>query len=376
MILRSASLGLGLATAVLMLSTTSFAGEKGPDTVPLHVLTIQSNEADEQADALTKALGIAVRAMPGWSLADGDYSFEVLSLNLKCPDPPDTACQSRIADQIKTDRYVWGAIKKKGMMVAGELNFWVRGKGTTKIPLEYSANLNEANDDALKKIAMDSLTQLTGGPPKGTLHVRAGEVPGQVFIDGQPLGTLTNGDGSFLAPAGSHKITVKAPGYGDSESTVSVRPAATVEVVLAPIRSDSGNGVDFRRVGGYVGIGAGIVSAAVGVVSAIQVFGVQKDDTFSNFRKAHADSPDVCQAAKTNQYTDPNNAAVTNLCNKASTFETVQLVFFPMAAVLGGAGIYLLATSKPSASSPPKTGLTIDPKVGPNGGKLDLSYTF
>ena len=34
---------------------------------------------------------------------EGDYSLEVLTLSLKCSEPPDANCQSRIADQIKSE---------------------------------------------------------------------------------------------------------------------------------------------------------------------------------------------------------------------------------------------------------------------------------
>jgi hypothetical protein len=208
----------GLATA-LVLSASMFsampvqAADAGPDTLPIHVISVQTLDADDQAEALTKALRQAVRSLPGWSQAEGDYSLEVLTLSLKCPDPPDAGCQSRIADQIRADRYVWGTLSKvKGGNVTGELNFWVRGKGATTYKLEYSANLTEPQDEALKKVAMDAILKLTDGPPKGEVKVSAGGIAGQVFIDGQPLGALTGGQGTFFVPSGKHELIVKAPG--------------------------------------------------------------------------------------------------------------------------------------------------------------------
>ena len=133
------------------------------------------------------------------------------------PRAPDANCQSRIADQIKSDRYVWGTLKKKGEHVIGDVHLWVRGKGTSNWPLEYTANLTEANDDALKKIASEAIGQLTGGPPKASIHLRVGSAAGQVFIDGQPVGALRGGDGTFTVPSGPHKVTVRAVGYADME---------------------------------------------------------------------------------------------------------------------------------------------------------------
>ena len=46
------------------------------------------------------------------------------------------------------------------------------------------------------------------------------------------------------------------------------------------------------------------------------------------------------------------------------------------AAVAAGLGVYLVATSASSAKAPSKTGLHFDPRVGLNGGKLDVIYTW
>src|SRR4051812_25852404 len=231
---RAAIAGLLCAGAFLGHPGRALAADPGADTLPIHVIALQTNDADDQAEALTKALRSAVRLMPGWSLGEGDNALEVLVLKLQCTEPPDASCQSRIADVIKSDRYVWGIVNKKGDNVVGELNYWVRGQGTSKAPVDYSANLTEANDEALKKVANDAITSLTGGPPKGQLHVKAGNVSGQVFIDGQPVGALTNGEGTFNVPSGQRRITVKAAGYGDAETTTVVKPTGTVDVALNP----------------------------------------------------------------------------------------------------------------------------------------------
>ena len=183
---------------------------------------------------------------------------------MKCakpPAPPDANCESRIADQIKANRFVWGIIKKKGPNVLGDVHFWVRGRGTSRYDLNYSSNLTEANDDALKKVATDAVLQLTGGPPKGSVHVKAGNVGGQVFVDGQPLGALTGGDGNYPLPSGPHKIVVKAPGYNDAESQVVVKPNASADVSLTLVPAAQKSTTNMRKVGGFIGIGAGVASA-------------------------------------------------------------------------------------------------------------------
>ena len=113
--MRAARQGLAwvVAPALLACSASAWGAEPGPDVLPISVIAVQTADADDQAEALTKALRTAVRATPGWSLGEGDYSLEVLTLSLKCPEPPDASCQSRIADQIKADRYIWGVIQKE-----------------------------------------------------------------------------------------------------------------------------------------------------------------------------------------------------------------------------------------------------------------------
>src|SRR5690348_108165 len=107
----AASLGLAaLATS----SSSALADEPGPDTLPITIVAIQTDDADDQAAALTKAMRNAVRGMSGWSLGEGEYSLEVLTGTLHCNISPDPACESRIADQIRAERFIWGIINKKG----------------------------------------------------------------------------------------------------------------------------------------------------------------------------------------------------------------------------------------------------------------------
>jgi PEGA domain len=381
MTMRAPRIGLALTAVAAMAagSATAFAAEPGPDTLPISVIAIQTDVADDQAEALTKALRNAVRAMPGWSLGEGDFSLEVLTLSLKCSEPPDASCQSRIADQIKSDRYVWGTIQKKNANVRGTLNFWVRGKGTSKVPVDYTANLTESTDDTLKRIAAQAIGELTGGPPKGSIHVKAGELQGQVFLDGAPLGALKSGDGTFTIPSGPHKITVKAPGYADAESQVVVKPSgAATEVTLVPIQNEAKTPVNWRKVGGFASIGVGVGLGVVGLVSSLKVSSTNKkennEDTKTgvlyDLRAAHPGVPNVCKLDGVTY-----NQAQKDACG-AQTAELMQIIFYPLAAVAAGLGVYLVATSAPSASKPAKTGFKFDPQIGLHSGKLDVTYTW
>ncbi len=288
----------------------------------------------------------------------------------------------------KSDRYVWGLINKKGENVSGDINYWVRGQGTNKVTVDYSANLTEANEDALKKVANDALTQLTGGPPKGQLHVKAGNVTGQVFVDGQPIGALANGEGTFAVPSGSRKITVKAPGFNDAETTTVVKPTGTVDVALNPQAVGDSKPVDFRKVGGFVGIGAGALLLGLGVVSSLQVNDAQKilgtDPKEDPGLRGDVKKGDLCSA---DTYTNTKGESATtpqaakDACAK-SVFVPLQFVFYALGAVVAGTGVYLVATSGGTASPAEQkaasvpTGWTFSPVVGTQGGGLEALYRF
>jgi hypothetical protein len=383
MMTRAHRTGLAAALALAACFTgaaPAHAGEPGPDTLPINIVAVQTADVYDQAEALTKALRLALKIVPGWSLAEGDYSLEVLTLSLKCGDIPDAGCQSRIADQIKADRYIWGNVQKKGPLVTGQLHLWVRGRGTTSTPVEYSANLTEANDEALRKVAMDAIQSLTGGPPRGSIHIRAGTLSGQVFIDGQPAGALVHGEGTFPAPAGSHQILVKAPGHHDVESSVIVKPTAVADVTLTPMPIEAEKPMNWKRIGGFIGVGAGAAFGLVGLVGVLQVNGVRNDSQMEEYKGLYSGDVDICAKARGEAQVTPDprpgaDPDVARLCDKAATFELLQAIFFPLAAISAGVGVYLLATSS-DADAQPATGWTIRPSIGTESGRLSATYRW
>lgn len=365
------------ALASLLVGTASAEGaEPGPDTAPINVIAVQTSSADSQAEALTRTLRKGVRSLPGWSLSEGDYSLEVLTIDLKCGDRPDDACQNRIGDQIKADRYIWSILEKKGPNVQGEVNLWVRGKGSTRVPVSYSANLTEAGDDALVQIVNDALAKLTGGPPTGALHLKASAAAGQLVVDGRPAGDFTGGEGTFAVPIGSHTITVKARGYADGIARASVKLGAApteLKVNLLPLEAPSLD-VNWRRVGGFTALGLGVAAGAVALSSSIKVITLNRESSVVyQYRLAHSDAKNVCELAAT---PPPNSSpGVVAACNDADLAHKLQFVFYPVAAVGVGLGAYLIATSS-SDPKKPATGFTVDPQVGPGFGKLNVTYTW
>ena len=122
-----------LAFAVVLSSLFGFrvvlADPPGPRAYPLYVLALDTDDVEDQAEALTGALRSRVRAAPGWSLNDTTVTLSMLTAALKCPRYPDAACLAKIAEQLKADRFVWGTMQKApGNAVKVDLHLWARNK--------------------------------------------------------------------------------------------------------------------------------------------------------------------------------------------------------------------------------------------------------
>lgn len=364
----------------------AYADPAGPDALPINVISIRTDDADDQAEALTQALKSEVRKLRGWSLGEGDHSLEVLSLALKCPSPPDAACEVRIADQIKAERFIWGTLKRApGHRVNGTIHLWARGQGQTKTEISFSDNLTEPNDESLRKVVQDALATLTGGPPKGSVKITAGAVNGQVFVDGEPSGAIKDGQATIFVSVGTHKIEIRAPGYSNTSGEVTARPNSSVGLDMKPQTEEEArkSKPNLRRIGAYSAIGVGGAFLAAGLYSSLKVNSVNGDDSYDMYRKNV--TGDVCDAAKAGTPAKAGTVGaatpgeVEDMCSTANKFGTLQYVFYGLGVLSAGAGVYLLVTDKPKTEqqSPPAAArLRIVPSVGPRVSGLDLQYTF
>jgi hypothetical protein len=381
---------------------TAQAADAGADALPVHVVAVKTLEALDQATALTAALKKAVRSSDGWSLADSSQALEFLAIQMKCSEPIDAACEARIADHLKADRYLWAVLdidEGDKTFVSGKLNFFVRGKGTNTVDMRYSANLTDSNDDSIIQLAKSMLDQVTGGAPQGTLKISSGGVAGQLFVDGEPLGALAADGGSFSLPSGAHEIVVKAPGYADAQASVNIKPATTVETSVTMVEDEAPAPIDWRMVSGFGLVGVGVATGAVGLWSALEVNSIRNDPVYQRFQSATIEGEfNTCSAAdlgpdgpSQNAYntgqisgqpvTTPGDAdVVSGLCNDAKSFEILQAVMFPVAAVSAGVGVYLLGTSSlfgGDGEGPDEaTAWQIKPIMRPGLGAMSVSYQF
>src|SRR5277367_2401780 len=72
-----------------------------PTRSAVYILALSTDDADDEADALTRALRGRVRQSDRWTLSETSQSFDTLAIALRCPPRPDAACLGRIGDQLR-----------------------------------------------------------------------------------------------------------------------------------------------------------------------------------------------------------------------------------------------------------------------------------
>jgi hypothetical protein len=353
----------------------------------LHVLAIDSDDSDEQADALTNALRSRVRETAGWTLVDTTQSLSMLTAAFQCPQRPDAACLDRIGDKLKADQFVWGVMSKApGHQVTAEVHLWGHGKPDKSAKETYSDNLKDANDDNLKKIAALIFGKLVGATT-GTLSLHASTDAGNVLVDGVQKASLDHGRATVALPAGPHTVEVQATGFAPGKKDVSIDPGGTsqVEIVLTPAPAEAaapGKPLPLRAIAGWSSIGVGAVLVAVGVGFGVGFLGDQSD--LNNQRKDNYTLPlpvvqDPCNppSGSANQPTETGCQDV----KSAHAAVAGEITTLALGGVLAGVGIYLLATDH-HADTPPSSGPTglssfkLLPSAGPGGGSMVVVGQF
>ncbi|MDP9001137.1 MAG: hypothetical protein M3O46_13635 [Myxococcota bacterium] len=303
---------------------------------PVYVLSIWTEDADDQAEALTQALRAQVRLVPGWSLLETSHSFETLVIALKCPPKPDLACLQRIGDQLKADHYVWGAMDKTRAPVdhvAIDLHMWARGKGDIVVTTRYRDNLKDPTEEALRTVAADLLGRLTGGAPLPS--------------------TLAGGP--------------QTPPFAGAAPPTPVHPV-----------TGSDSPFPTRRVLAYTAVALG---AALFVASAVEAA------TWISDSNRSTDDRERVPRTVTDVCADSIDPAARDACNRgrdAVTASTLGWVFAGAGAALVGTGVWLILADHgaagesddhaPRASSGSRFQLL--PSLGARAGSVRLRVTF
>lgn len=380
----------GLAV-FLVLTPARRAWAQGPRPITIHVLGIDSDDAEDQADALTGALRSRIRVAPGLTLLETQHSLAMLTAALRCPPKPDPSCLQKIGDQLHAERFVWGYVAKApGNQVTADIHLWTRGKPDTSVRETYSDNLHDQNDETLRRIATRILEHLTGTTATaGTITVHAGNVEGAVWVDGQKKRALEHGVATVDAPLGSHAVEVRAKGFAVAHEQVMVNAGedANVTMHLVPEAATEGTtaeaphrGIRPRTVLEIGLIGAGVAAGIVAGVEGFQ-FLQAKNDLDDARASVPSSVSDVCSAPA-------NDQASANACkkyNSAKDARTGSIVAGFVSAALVIPGVVLLLTDHPRENSSPaeekpsaNTGrsLRFVPYASARGGGMDMTLTF
>ncbi len=376
---RALIAGLSLGTTALALALPGDARAQDSE-LPVAVLTIQTLDSFEQADALTTALKRAVDDAPGWSTArtQKDYALQVLVLSLGCTDPPDAACEQKIADEMKVDRFIWGRMTKDGNDVKGDLHLWVKGEGSRQTTFRYSSNLTVAVDESLAGVASAKFGELVGGPALGKVVLKVGAHSGKITVDGSEAGELKDGTATLELSPGSHTLGVEIAGYAPLTTKVEVKPKQRSEVSLTPVAVPD-SGPPYQQIFGFTLLGLGAVSAGVGTYGAVRVLQINSD--LEEFKGAVAANKQACDPGPNGDYPNaqgPGSNEVADLCQQGDGFELMHQVAFPIAGALGVGAIILLATADwgGSSSTEAASGVDVLPSAGPLGGDVSVRVRF
>lgn len=408
---------VALQTLLLLVAFAgpSFAQQK----TSAAILGLDSDDAERQADGLSAALRARARAQSGWTISDNTDSIALVTAALRCPSHPDATCEKHIGEQLKTDRFFWGTVRRIGPgQLAAEVHYWQKGKPDSSVREIFPDSAKDASDPLMKTAASHIFEKLTGSAPLGgTLTVKAGDGEGAVIVDDEQKGSLDHGVAHIDLPPGQHTVEVRSSGFMPSKQTVTIVAGneAQVSLTLVPVaappvvphkddtqpppEASSGHGKG-RTILGIALIGLGVVSEAIAGYEGLSF--LSNRSTWNGYQPAQCD-----QKTPVGQSTMVNGTAIPGCegqvtrhdigCTGAArggAFATADqcdaydsakgaiapaFIFAGAGVVLAGAGAVILLTApKSSESAPPPTASRpqILPMVGPNVAGMSAGFQF
>lgn len=389
---------------VAKLGTPSFLGAPGlgavlaspqgtAGAVEIEVLAFASNDAVDEAAALTDAFRHAVVAVDGIYDNGKSHALEAVALTAGCDDPMAQACGPKLANEIKHDKFVYGTVKKSppGKLTA-TLAYYSGGQ-VKQVVKTYDGGpvAKDGASPELKKIALDALYQLTGKGPKAKVEITVtgpgSSESGDLYEGANKVGHVENGKAQLELGTGSHTLELRMSGFANTTGVVEVSPTGGT-LTLAPVRMGDGKKFDFQLYGGIAALGVGVVFLGVGVATTARVLTIKNDDAFQAYSKRWTSSEkNICARAREGQEKgnsgDSSNfdsnrpkltASVTSLCEEGESKQTTQFVWYGLGAALAVTGTVLLVTRKAPGDS--KAAVQVTPIITPGYGGLSLTGAF
>jgi hypothetical protein len=360
----------------LVLGGTGQALAQAPAKAPpVYVLTPDSNDADEQAEALAVAMRSHVRETAGpESLGETPNSLDSFQQALRCPRT-DTSCLDRIAGQLHTNRIVWGRLTRAG---AGKLtitlHYYVKGRPDHQEQATYSDNLRDANDESLRAVAAALYDQVTGTSTTGTVRVHVAEgAQGSVYVDGERRARIERGNAQVTLALGHHTVEVRATGSDPVRQAFDISGGenALFEPRLLPAGTTVADtqGPPTRKIVGWGAVGLGVVA---GVVSGLYAAKYASDAS-----DAKTDRGNYAGSASCGNSLSASSAA----CSDRSNGQRDSAIAWSFGGVGGallvtGAVLLLTGNGSEGKAQASASGFHVAPSFGWNAGGMSLSGTF
>ena len=359
-------------------------------SVSVAVLAFDSDDAEDQAEAITGALRSRIRASQGWSLVETTQSLGMLTAALRCPAKPISAeCEQRIADQLKTERYIYGYVSKgpKAGQVTAEVHLYQKNKPDSIQRESFSDNLKDQNDEFLRSVAGRLLDAL-GGAAVGTIVVRAGSENGEVVIDGAKHIPLKDGTARLDVSPGGHSVEIAVTGRPSSKRNVLITAGKETVVHLHNNPQEETPKADkpfpVRKVIGGGLIALGLTAGIVSLVS-ISSYGDAQDKGKALQASTNPQDAKLPPGKTANDVCGKSGGldareAICRANDDANRNSTVAWVAGGLGGALVLAGVYFLVfdnhdkEAATKAASAKKRQLL--PSFSPNGGSVLFSQTF
>lgn len=375
---------------VVLLARPARADTDTAHSVSVVVLGLDSDDAEDQADALTGALRSRIRASEGWSLVDSSQSLGMLVAALRCNKPIDAECEQKMAEQLKADRFVFGWVKRGPQRgeVTAEVHLYQRGRPDTVVRESYAENLKEQNDDTLRAVAQRVVDRF-GATAVGTIVVRVGAGGGEVVVDGAKRVPLSGGLARIEASPGGHSVEVVVEGQPPRKRNVLVAAGKESVVDLSPAASAddgpaaAGSSFPLQKVlGGTLAVGG----IAAGIVSVVNLLAYSDDQDRARANEADP-NPAILKLPEGKRAEDVCNDdlyRMSEICAIEASSRRHSTIAIATGAggaalLIGGAVLFLTGgggdhDATTGAAPKPKAGLA--PSFGRGSGSVVLSGTF
>lgn len=394
--------GLTAAAFATTVHVTPALAEPATSKAPVvQVLGLDSEDADEHADAVTGALRARIAEQPGVALGNTTQSVGSLTMQLRCKPRPDAECATKIFTQLQTERFIWGVAIRNGASVTIELHLVQKGKPDLVRKNAIAESQKSARDEALARVVSNMLSEML--PTYGSARVTGGQYQCPVLLDGERKGVLDGKGGTLFVEAtpGPHTFDLGKPcASAPQKKTIDLNKPIDVDFVSpaaggagagvlagqgsgqgAGAANGEGGGVPVRPIVGWSLVGLGVASGVVGTVFAIQYMSARS----KGIDLKDAAAREIPLGQTLNCGAVPANAPnATELCKQKDKMDSAlvpEIIFYGAAVALVASGAVVLLTGSKSedkaaaksgaAPKPKGADLSVSPWVSPGGAGRD-----